>query len=444
MAIKTGRRYQMATAFLKGRICFIFILLLTATGVIAAPSKNVEGLFILGIPSHSQVQKALQNSQIQKQGVLKKSAPRQDYSEKIDSMVVRFFDGQFLTKENTKTTFLYDSYGNLISEMESEYKDGKWEDIEKKDYSYDSNGNLVSTILYVSKNSEWKPDDKIEYSYDSNNTLIFSICTEIDDYNSSDIKVDYSYDLNGNLISEIKSFGYNNQWDENRKIDYSYDSNGNLISEIESYKSDNQWIEERKIDYLYNSNGNLISQVIYEDELGPIQEFQKDEYSHDSNGNFVSLMFYRWDNEWVNYAKLEIEYDLSVSIENIAFGAASEFSSLGLMQMVNKPTHITSNVDIDMFLYYSPFKTTSLTKKSVASRANASVSINKIQGNFMFTNHLNEPVELIVHALDGKRMSTSFIQPGTNFVDMTGYSVGVYLVSCRINGKQIQSFRIAR
>ena len=434
----------MATAFLKGRICFIFILLLTATGVIAAPSKNVENLFIFGIPSHNQVQKALQNSQIQKQGVLKKSAPRQDYSEKLDSTITQYYDGQTLTYEKTKSIYLYDSYGNLISEIESEYNDGKWENIEKSDYSYDTNGNLVSTILSVSENSEWKPDDKYEYSYDSNNTLIFSIWTEIEDNNSSDNKVDYSYDLNGNLISEIESFGYNNQWDVERKTDYSYDSKGNLISEISSYESDNQWIEERKIDYLYNSNGNLISQVIYEDELGPIQEFQKDEYSHDSNGNFVSLMFYRWDNEWVNYAKLEIEYDLSVSIENIAFGAASEFSSLGLMQMVNKPTHITSNVDIDMFLYYSPFKTTSLTKKSVASRANASVSINKIQGNFMFTNHLNEPVELIVHALDGKRMSTSFIQPGTNFVDMTGYSVGVYLVSCRINGKQIQSFRIAR
>lgn len=436
----------MATAFLKGRICFLFILLLTATGVIAAPSKKLESLFKLGFPRHSQVQKALQNSQIQKQGVLKKSAPRQDYSEKLDSIVYQYYDEEFIfdAYEKRKETFLYDSYGNLITRIKSEYNDGEWEDVDKNDYLYDSNGNLVSTILSVSENSEWKPDDKYEYSYDSNNTLIFSIWTEIEDNNSSDNKIDYSYDLNGNLISEIESFGYNNQWDVERKTDYSYDSKGNLISEISSYESDNQWIEERKIDYLYNSNGNLISQVIYEDELGPIQEFQKDEYSHDSNGNFVSLMFYRWDNEWVNYAKLEIEYDLSVSIENIAFGAASEFSSLGLMQMVNKPTHITSNVDIDMFLYYSPFKTTSLTKKSVASRANASVSINKIQGNFMFTNHLNEPVELIVHALDGKRMSTSFIQPGTNFVDMTGYSVDVYLVSCRINGKQIQSFRIAR
>ncbi len=425
----------MATAFLKGRICFLFILLLTATGVIAAPSKKLESLFKLGFPR-----------QTQKQGVLKKSAPRQDYSEKLDSIVYQYYDEEFIfdAYEKRKETFLYDSYGNLITRIKSEYNDGEWEDVDKNDYLYDSNGNLVSKMSYSLSGDEWEADVKYEYSYDSNNTLIFSIWTEIEDNNSSDNKIDYSYDLNGNLISEIESFGYNNQWDVERKTDYSYDSKGNLISEISSYESDNQWIEERKIDYLYNSNGNLISQVIYEDELGPIQEFQKDEYSHDSNGNLVSLIWYRWNNEWLTSRKYEVEYDLSVSIESIAFAAASDFSFAGKLQLVNKPIYMKNGLESETFLYYSPFKTTSLTKKSVASRANASVSINKIQGNFMFTNHLNEPVELIVHALDGKRMSTSFIQPGTNFVDMTGYSVGVYLVSCRINGKQIQSFRIAR
>src|SRR5574344_1761711 len=160
MAIKTGRRYQMATAFLKGRICFIFILLLTATGVIAAPSKNVENLFIFAIPSHNQVQKALQNSKIQKQGVLKKSAPRQDYSEKLDSIVYQYYDEEFIfdAYEKRKETFLCDSYGNLITRIKSEYNDGEWEDVDKNDYFYDSNGNLVSKMSYSLSGDEWEAD----------------------------------------------------------------------------------------------------------------------------------------------------------------------------------------------------------------------------------------------------------------------------------------------
>src|SRR5574344_3055191 len=111
MAIKTGRRYQMATAFLKGRICFIFTLLLTATGVIAAPSKKLESLFKLSFPR-----------QTKKQGVLKKSAPRQDYSEKLDSIVYQYYDEEFIfdAYEKRKETFLYDSYGNRSEEHTSE------------------------------------------------------------------------------------------------------------------------------------------------------------------------------------------------------------------------------------------------------------------------------------------------------------------------------------
>lgn len=440
----------MATAFLKGRICFIFILLLTATGVIAAPSKNVENLFIFGIPSHNQVQKALQNSQIQKQGVLKKSAPRQDYSEKLDSIVYQYYDEEFIfdAYEKRKETFLYDSYGNLITRIKSEYNDGEWEDVDKNDYLYDSNGNLVSKMSYSLSGDEWEADVKYEYSYDSNNTLLFMTTTYWDyiegEWEGVSIKYDYSYDAKGILISEIRSYMNNNQWENGGKTYYLYDSIGNLISEINSKYNDGEWEEEEKIDYSYDSNGKLISEIDSEYNDGEWEDVIKGDYSHDSKGNLVSLIWYRWNNEWLTSRKYEVEYDLSVSIESIAFAAASDFSFAGKLQLVNKPIYMKNGLESETFLYYSPFKTTSLTKKSVASRANASVSINKIQGNFMFTNHLNEPVELIVHALDGKRMSTSFIQPGTNFVDMTGYSVGVYLVSCRINGKQIQSFRIAR
>lgn len=122
-----------------------------------------------------------------------------------------------------------------------------------------------------------------------------------------------------------------------------------------------------------------------------------------------------------------------------------KWSSSDKTQIVNKPIYIKNDLGADYTLYYSPFKATTHTINSVASRAKASVSINKIQGNkFEFINHLNEPVELTVHALDGRRITTSYIHPSTNIIDMTEYSVGVYLVSCRINGKLIQSFRIAR
>ncbi len=71
-----------------------------------------------------------------------------------------------------KKEYTYNSSGEKVSEICSEWYYTNWELLCKDDYSYDSQGNLTLDFIYFWLINKWDPDQKLEYQYDNNNNMI--------------------------------------------------------------------------------------------------------------------------------------------------------------------------------------------------------------------------------------------------------------------------------
>ncbi len=228
--------------------------------------------------------------------------------------------------EGEKSESTYDSNGNVIGQVYSEWDDGTnaWIKNEKDEYSYDSNRNIILEVSSDWNGNEWieVDKDKYEYSYDNNGDMTSEVSS---DWNGNawveESKDEYSYDSNRNMTSEVYSFWNGNEWEEESKDEYFYDSNGNMTSEVYSFwNGTDTWIGNNKSEYSYDSNENMISEVYSEWDY-EASEWEKEfkyEYSYDSNGNIIQQIDYYWDNNtWIIYEKFEYEFDLSIPISNI-------------------------------------------------------------------------------------------------------------------------------
>lgn len=103
-----------------------------------------------------------------------------------------------------KKYFIYDEFGNIISEEKWEYKDGTWNGVIKDVYEYDCKGNQIMSATYFWKDGKWKGSEWIG------------------------CKQEKKYDQYGNVEEIIGYVWKNNEWVIDKKFIRNYDEYNNL------------------------------------------------------------------------------------------------------------------------------------------------------------------------------------------------------------------------
>lgn len=200
--------------------------------------------------------------------------------------------------------YTYDNSGNRLSEIWSHWDEGlnQWIYFIKEESEYNSNGILITfTESRWNEDREWQYWYKTEYTFDVNGNQTLLLNNEWDIESSEweyDYKDEYSYDDSGNLILYIYSrWAFGSQWIYNSKEEFTYDSNGYILSHIDYawgwYGGGDEWVARWKKEYIFDNVGNIILYEEYHMELP--------------------------DLIWVNFLKMEYEYDMETFIDDVLY-----------------------------------------------------------------------------------------------------------------------------
>lgn len=312
------------------------------------------------------------------------SQMRTTYTERLDSMVYSY---------GNKMVLVYDPLINCTQVNEYNLDEGVWELARITDYGYDAQNRIISIIETEVGFEEY--GSKMTFDYDEQGRVskehMFSKIE--DDW----LEIHYMHhiygDVNG-LEIETHMYGWdeeNSMWYEMTKDEYTY-FNGlptlcleyswdyltqELILDTQTtweYNDQNQctkiegsywdtetstWIPRNRTDYMYNGDGNvkeeIYSWISYE--TGLLEYSWRTQYEYDSNNNVIKVIEYSYETEWVLDETTDIEYDLTVLVENIAgFSTVLDISVDAYFN--NKITRMTSTDSEGMAeildLYYSP------------------------------------------------------------------------------------------
>jgi len=163
---------------------------------------------------------------------------------------------------NDKTEYFYNENGVLTKKEVTEHGDR-----EVYDYIYDSKGNLIKAVVseYWGVGPDGKPSEEphdvseYEYGYDANGMLI----KEPKEYWTHE----YTYDSNGILMKEkkVSMHGFGEY-----VYEYTYDANGNLTKRVATYSGEGR--DQEICEYTCDENGNVTKLVAVEGEFKTIFE----------------------------------------------------------------------------------------------------------------------------------------------------------------------------
>ncbi len=222
-----------------------------------------------------------------------------------------------ISDEYTKEQFIYDSEGNMITDMYFELDKNSWYNYYKLENILDENDRTILTKHYYNENNQWVMRYKDEYSYTSEGNLLNKTNYMLDIDSSWTVRYKYQMEYNdsGNMTSfkyDLRSETTNNELLPYYKAEMHYDSNNNLTLIVEFAFLDAQLGYDRRTSYTYNTSGNVTQMI---DELwSGVQwvNYTKIRNQYDSKGNIVKADVYDWDAEygdWLNYLIYEYEYN---------------------------------------------------------------------------------------------------------------------------------------
>ncbi|MFK5855038.1 MAG: hypothetical protein QM503_02830 [Bacteroidota bacterium] len=177
--------------------------------------------------------------------------------------------------ENTVEFLLYDIF-NGVNELE-----------EKIVYTFDNNQNISMVMGYYSNGTQLIIDYKSTFFYNTDGNVIQTNYYEIDDGNEElSSKNDFTY--NGSLLLEHTIFLYNGaSLVPILKTTYNHD-NGLLNNSIDSYFDNNEWNESNKNEFFYNNDAVEVINS-YTNSGGNAWEISyTTNYTYDDDGNMVS------------------------------------------------------------------------------------------------------------------------------------------------------------
>lgn len=182
-------------------------------------------------------------------------------------------------RDGSKTTYTYDSFGNLLTD-EVVYKSGSWEKIA---YTYDDSGKMLS---YTATTSDGEFCN-VSYAYDKYGKLITVqhdgtyLVEKYEDaygYNYGTVweRISYTYDDAGNMLTEKYTYP-DGTYDMSS---FSYDNNGNMLTKEIEITSDKDFSSHYTVTHVYDNQGKM--QGVYDDGSG-----SNITYTYDESGNLT-------------------------------------------------------------------------------------------------------------------------------------------------------------
>lgn len=223
-------------------------------------------------------------------------------SGRVSTMITYWFENSIWHK-NVKTTYNYDSNGNLILETSQYQHNEVWTNKSKINYTYNNHNNLD---YYISSNwtavtSTWWQSKKSEYIYNNSKK----------DTNSDD------------LISFINLYSYSsNTWNNTNRYAYLYNEFNKITSiSYERWVAAKTlgWNTDSKTEYVYNENNKLAEYTDYYAVSGTLKQFYKTNYTYDENINVNLSTEFKYKNEaWVNNNRVtNLVYDTNYSTDDL-------------------------------------------------------------------------------------------------------------------------------
>lgn len=191
--------------------------------------------------------------------------------------------------QENRWSWIYDSLNNITYYNYETHSGWGWRSEFKygpATLTYDSNGRVIESLEY-----DWRTT----YTYDSKGNLILEYRESKNDLYQWEpySRYTFTYDLKSNRTSELFE-----QWDSeetqlfqnDRRNTYNYDSDNQLIFELDEIWVDCQWIGDTRYSYTYDSSGNQILYLCEEFDNEWTMDWrlkQQTTYQYDDYGNMI-------------------------------------------------------------------------------------------------------------------------------------------------------------
>ncbi len=226
-----------------------------------------------------------------------------------------------LNEDNTfnfKTEYTYDSKGNVLSSISSNFKNNNWILSSKEEYEYDEAGNELGNKRYNYISNQWVKVFEYKYINGERKIICFSSIND-------NLVLDYIYDCildeDGNEIAHITTYIVDNELSE--KIESKIDKDINKKYGTYYDYENGTWIENSKYEELYDSNENLLEHIQYKLVNSEFKKdtstkyryennnlIEKEEYKYDETGKVLSITYSKYVNKgWTLDSKIEYTYD---------------------------------------------------------------------------------------------------------------------------------------
>lgn len=251
--------------------------------------------------------------------------------DKLTSKLTEHFDGTNYLP-SSKTTFTYDSNGNLIKEIE---------------FNFDWH------------NSSWVETSNSTYTYNLNNKVTEELRVHYD-YNTKVVNTTYktfnSYNGSGDLIQTIDEEYNKTGLVKKRKTDITYAAN--KLSFALHYGWDGtQWIYESdraKTEVFFNANDKIDNMIAYKWTGTEFVKAEQEVLSYDVDNNFILNLSQSWNGtSWDNGYKEERTHDAN---KNTLTVVESEYNSGTGSYTVDRSETNTFDTAILLSTFAHPFK----------------------------------------------------------------------------------------
>jgi hypothetical protein len=231
-----------------------------------------------------------------------------------------------------KTTMEYDVAGNLTLQTGYTKQDEEWVEISRMIMEYDAVGNLTSETSYGKQNGEWVAQGLDTYEYDSEGHVLF-----MHEYYMNSTTGDWDefyYDVHNytnGLHTEFIAYmtNYEGGFIPHRRITWDYNEQQWCVREEywDWYQDGGgelaYWILANRYDIVYFDNGNVKERIsnMVDWVTGDAFPYEKTVYAYDEHNNVTSTNSYAYTfdtSEWSLLFSTVMEYDQSVSVDNIA------------------------------------------------------------------------------------------------------------------------------
>ena len=232
----------------------------------------------------------------------------------------------FITPEECRTIFRYNSQGLLTVSMEQLRINNSWENSIQTSHTYDANNNLLTILVQNWVNNSWINSEEVTYTYDNNNNMLTRFYQAYS-WGDSD-KITRTYDSNNNVITDLYE-----RWEYNILATgyydtYTYDSNNNMQLLVRQSWLNDVWMYIYRATYTYDSNNNMLTEL-GETVNGVWENAFLNTFTYDSNNNMLTQFVQRWVNgDWVNGAIYTLTYDSNNNLLTKLYEPLEYYSSL--------------------------------------------------------------------------------------------------------------------